>query len=73
MKSLKNIALLAAVSCILLACGTTTTKAPVEDRNQQGAKDQNPAATSAPVTGTRQDESATQYVVKKATPYIELR
>jgi len=65
MKSLQSIVLIGVVGCVLAACGTTPQRAPVEDRNQSGSKDQAVPASVAPGSTSRGDDSANLYVVKK--------
>ena len=65
MKSLKIIALIGAVSCVLAACGTTSRRAPVEDRNQAGSRGQPVAASVTSGSVAKAEDSANTYVVKK--------
>jgi lipoprotein NlpD len=65
MKSIKNIGQFVLVSILLAACGTTTQRAPVEDRNPPKIKDQPTPAPVVPPPVVKQDDSTTQYVVKK--------
>ena len=64
MKSIKNIVLSLVAGFLMVACGTSTKKAPVEDRNPQPVKEQ-PTAPIAPPPVTKTDDTSTQYVVKK--------
>ena len=64
MKSIKILSISLLLGSVLVGCGTTTTKkAPVEERNPQPVKEQ--PAPVAPTPVARQDDSSTQYVVKK--------
>ncbi|WP_105533804.1 peptidoglycan DD-metalloendopeptidase family protein [Solimicrobium silvestre] len=64
MKSIKNVTLFLVVSSVLAACGTTTVRAPIEDRNPQANKNQaGPGGT--PATGAKAEDLQSQYVVKK--------
>jgi len=65
MNSSKIVALLLVVAGVLAGCGTTTKKAPVEDRNPQANKTQSAPTSATPVQPARPEDSATQYVVKR--------
>jgi len=65
MKSLRNIAVSSAVGCLLLACGTTSQKAPVEDRNAHAGAQQPAVPASATAAAVKPDESGSIYIVKK--------
>jgi len=65
MKSLRNIVVSGAAGCLLLACGTTSQKAPVEDRNAHSGTQQPAGPTPAPTAVVRPDDAASVYIVKK--------
>ncbi len=65
MKSLRNVLVSGAVGCLLMACGTTSQKAPVEDRNAHSGSQQPAVPSSVPAAVTRSDESSSIYIVKK--------
>jgi len=65
MKSLKNIALLAGVGCLLLACAKPVQKAPVEDRNPQAGKEVPAVSGTGATPVAKPDDASTIYIVKK--------
>jgi len=65
MKSSKIVALLLVVSSVLAGCGTTTKRAPVEDRNPPPNKAQPAPTAAAPAQAAKPEDSSTQYVVKR--------
>lgn len=65
MKSIKIIGLFLLMSSVLVACGTATRKAPVEDRNPQANKEQPASTAIASPSVVKQEDTSTQYVVKK--------
>jgi len=65
MKSLKNIGLYLLMSSVLVACGTTTQRAPVEDRNPPVNREQPAGPPVVPPAVAKPEDSSSQYVVKK--------
>ena len=65
MKSIKLIGASLLMSSVLVGCGTTSHRAPVEDRNPMSNREQPATTPSAPPLAVKQDDSASQYVVKK--------
>ena len=63
MKSIKNVSLFCLMGCLLVACGTTSHKAPIEDRGGSTVKDQ-PKVQPGQVIA-KPDDTQSQYVVKK--------
>ncbi|MET3120750.1 lipoprotein NlpD [Oxalobacteraceae bacterium GrIS 2.11] len=64
MNRIKNLVIYLLVGGLLVACGTATKKAPIEDRSPQAGKEQS-GTTPVAATPAKPEDLQSQYVVKK--------